>query len=108
MKHASWVVGGCLIAAGVLAQPAHSQQAAQQYQLPAGSVGTMASTDQTTSYSAYIKDPSPTQVRAIWGLDVPGTSHYNAYIHDPTPAQVAVSWGYPSQQGLSNYNPYHK
>ena len=108
MKHASWVVGGCLIAAGIAAQPAHSQQTAQQYALPAGSVGTMGSSDPTSHYSAYIKDPSPAQVRASWGLDAPDQSHYNAYIHDPTPSQVTASWGNPWQSGLSSYNPYRK
>ena len=86
MKHASWVIGGCLIVAGIVAQPAHSQQTPQQapphYSLPAGSVGTMGSSDPK--------------------------SHDNRFIPaNPTPAQVAASWGDPADPNKSSYSPWH-
>jgi len=107
MKHASWIAVTCLVVAGIVAPPAHAQQTRYQYALPAGSVGTMASNDPTSTYSAYIKDPSEAQVRTTWGLDVPNKSHFNRYIHDPTPAQVTAAWGDPNRPHLSSYNPYH-
>jgi len=107
MKHASWVVAGCLIAAGIVAQPAHSQQTAQLYALPAGSVGTMGSTDPTSHGSAYINDPSPQQVRANWSLDTPNKNGtHSAYVKDPSPEQVRASWGLDTPE-KSSYNPYH-
>jgi hypothetical protein len=106
MKHASWAIGGCLIAGAMMAQPAPAQQTAQQYNLPAGSVGTMGPNDATSSYSPYVHDPSPQQVRAIWGLDTPNKSDASPYIHNPTPAQVEAAWGKAFGPGKSSYNPY--
>jgi hypothetical protein len=107
MKHASWVVAGCLIAAGIAAQPAHSQQTVEQYALPAGSVGTMTSSDPTSTHSAYIKDPTPEQVRAAWGSNTPNkSSAHSAYVKDPSPEQVRASWGLDTPN-KSSYNPYH-
>lgn len=108
MKHASWIIAGCVIVAAAGAPPAHAQQVAQRYELPPGSVGTMASNDPTSTYSAYIHDPNPAQVRASWGLDMPNKSTYSPYIHNPSPAQVAAAWGSPTQPYKSSYNPYHK
>jgi hypothetical protein len=108
MKHASWAIAGCLIAGGMMAQSAYAQQSAQQYALPAGSVGSMATNEPTSQYSAYIHDPSPAQVRANWDLDNPNKSTYSAYIKNPTPAQVQAAWGNPRDPQSNNYNPYIK
>ena len=108
MKHASWAIAACLMAGGMLAQPASAQQSAPQYALPGGSVGTMATNDPKSQYSAYIKDPSPAQVRAYWDLDNPNKSTYSAYIKNPSPAQVQAAWGNPRDPQSHNYNPYLK
>jgi hypothetical protein len=110
MKHASWAIAGCLIAGAITAQPVCAQQTAvfpaQQYDLPAGSVGTMGPTDQKSTYSPYVHDPSPAQVRAVWGLDTPNKSDASPYIHNPTPAQVEAAWGQAFGPGKSFWNPW--
>lgn len=106
MKHASLAIAACLVACGLLAQPAAAQQTAQQYALPAGSVGTMGPNDRTSTYSSYIHDPSPEQVAAIWGLNTPNKSDESPYIHNPTPAQVEAAWGKAFGPGKSSYNPF--
>jgi len=108
MKHASWAIAACLIAGGMMAQPAHAQQSARQYALPAGSVGTMSSNEPSSRDSPYIKDPSPEQVRERWGLDIPNKSSYNPYVKIPTPVQVEAAWGKTGDPQSSNYNPYLK
>jgi hypothetical protein len=107
MKHASWAIAACLIAGGMIGQSAYAQSA-QQYALPAGSVGTMSSNEPTSRYSPYINDPTPDQVRARWGLDIPNKSDYNPYVRIPTPAQVQAAWGKTGDPQSSNYNPYLK
>jgi hypothetical protein len=105
MKHATWAIAACLIAGGMMAQPAH----AQQYVMPSGSIApTMAANEPASHYSPWIKDPSPEQVRAAWGLDNPDKSHANSWIHDPTPAQVEAAWGKPGDPQKSDYNPWRK
>ena len=91
-----------------MAQSAYAQQPAQQYALPAGSVGTMATNEPTSHDSMYIKDPSPAQVRANWDLDNPNKSRYNLYAQTPSPAQVQAAWGKPGDPLKSDYNPYLK
>jgi hypothetical protein len=108
MKHASWAIAACLIAGGMMAQSAYAQQSAQQYTLPAGSVGAMSSNEPRSHYSMYIKDPTPAQVRASWDLDNPNKSSYNRYAQTPTPAQVEAAWGKPGDPQKSDYNPYLK
>jgi hypothetical protein len=106
MKYASWAIAGCLIAGGLIAQPANAQQTAQKFDLPAGSVGTMASNDPSSHYSPYVNNPSPQAYRAAWGLDVPNKSHDSSYIVKPTQAQVEAAWGKVGGPGKSFYNPF--
>jgi len=108
MKHASLAMAAVLLAGGMMGQSAYAQQSAQQYSLPAGSVGTMATNEPTSQYSAYIHDPTPAQVRAAWDLDNPNKSRYNLYAATPSPAQVRAAWGDPRDPRNSNYNPYIK
>jgi hypothetical protein len=110
MKHASWAIAGCLTVGALIAQPVYAQQApqasTQQYDLPAGSVGTMGPNDPKSSYSPYVHDPSPAQVRAIWGLDSPNKSDASPYVHNPTPEQVEAAWGKAFGPGKSFWNPW--
>jgi hypothetical protein len=104
MKHASWAIAVCLIAGGLTAQSAHAQ-----YAMPVGSIApTMASNEPSSDYSPYVRDPSPAQVRANWGLDNPNKSHESVYIHNPTQAQVEALWGKPGDPNKSYYSPWHK
>jgi hypothetical protein len=108
MKHAPWAVAACIMAGGMMAQSGYAQQSARQYDLPPGSVGSMATNEPTSHYSAYIKDPTPAQVRANWDLDNPNKSTSSAYIKNPSPAQVQAAWGNPRDPQSSNYNPFLK
>ena len=108
MKHASWAIAACLMAGGMMAQPAYAQQSAKQYDLPPGSVGSMSSNEPTSQYSRYVKDPTPEQVRANWDLDNPNKSRFNRYAQTPTPVQVEAAWGKPGDPQKSDYNPYLK
>jgi hypothetical protein len=99
MKHASWVIAGCLLAGGMMSQPVFAQS------------GTSAppNVSPCSHDAAWIKDPNPAQVKAAWGdPDDPNKSHSNAWIKDPNPAQVKAAWGDPADPNKSHYNAWIK
>jgi hypothetical protein len=99
MKRTLCALAGCVIAGTLMLQPAHGQMTA--------SSGSSQPPAPLSTYNPYIHDPSPAQLKAVWGDPNGPKSNYNPYIHDPTPAQLEAAWGKPHGQQSNASQPSH-